>query len=149
MANIGYDISRIDGEITATLKASDPYGLVQASILAMGSLLTNRDTSGDYWESSCLHLAGSSRSELLARLWIELLYYLRQEQLNLVKANVAEFSETSLVVECFFSSDFTLGSLLLGPEWLNGAITVPVCSEFNGKWIANIIWKAQVISRHA
>ncbi|MDR1658421.1 MAG: hypothetical protein LBT47_12895 [Deltaproteobacteria bacterium] len=142
MANTGYDISRNEDEINATLKASDPYGLVQASILAMGALLTNRDMSGQYWESSCLNLAGTSRSELLARLWSELLYYLRHEQLNLVKANVAEFSETKLVVECFFSSDFTPGTLLLGPEWLNGTVTVPLCSEFKGNWVAHIVWKA-------
>ena len=145
MANIGYDISKVEGEITATLKAADPYGLVQASMLAMGSLLTNLDnTSGEYWESSCLLFSGTSRNDLLARLWIELLWFLRQEQLNLVKANVAEFSESRLVVECYFSSDFTPGTLLLGPEWLNGTITVPVCSEHEGTWVAHIVWKAAV-----
>jgi hypothetical protein len=90
--------------------------------------------------------AGASRGDLLARLWMELLYYLRQEQLNLVKANVAEFSETRLEVECFFTPDFTPGTLLLGPEWLNGNITVPVCAEHNGLWVANIVWKAAALS---
>ena len=73
---------------------------------------------------------------------MELLYFLRQEQLNLVKANVAEFSDTRLEVECFFTPDFTPGTLLLGPEWLNGVITVPICAELNGAWVANIVWKA-------
>ncbi|MDR1486477.1 MAG: hypothetical protein LBT62_00560 [Deltaproteobacteria bacterium] len=141
MSTLGYDISRFEGEITATLRAVDPYGLVQASVLAMGSLLTSREVSRQYWESSCLSFAGSERKELLARLWTELLYYLSSEQLNLVKAMVVEFSETKLVVECYFSSEFTLGALLLGPEWLNGIITVPVCEEVNGTWTARIIWK--------
>ena len=148
MANLAYDISRFDGEISATLKAADPYGLVQASLLAMGALLTNRETNSEYWESSCLLFAGASRGDLLARLWMELLYFLRREQLNLVKANVAEFSETKLVVECFFSPDFTPGNLLLGPEWLEGHITVPVCAEHDGAWVANIVWKAAAI-KHA
>jgi hypothetical protein len=139
---VGYDVSKFDGEITATLKAEDPYGLVQASLLAMGALLTNRDTSEECWESSCLLLAGASRGDLLARLWMELLYYLRKEQLNLVKANVAEFSETRLVVECFFTPDFTPGTLLLGPEWLEGTISVPVCAENDGAWVAHVVWKA-------
>jgi hypothetical protein len=142
MANAGFDISRFEGEITATLKAADPYGLVEASLLAMGALLTNRGEEVEYWESSVLLIAGASRADLLARLWMELLYFLRQEQLNLVKANVAEFSENRLEVECFFTPDFTPGNLLLGPEWLNGAISVPVCAEHNGAWVANIIWKA-------
>jgi hypothetical protein len=143
MANIGYDISRFEDEITATLKASDPYGLVEASMLAMGSLLTKLDdASGEYWESSCLLFSGASRNDLLARLWMELLWHLRQEQLNLVKATVAEFSETKLAVECFFSYAFTPGTLLLGHEWLTGTITVPVCSEHEGKWVARIVWKA-------
>jgi hypothetical protein len=148
MANLGYDISRFEGEISATLKAADPYGLVQASLLAMGALLTNRDTGGECWESSCLLLAGASREDLLARLWMELLYYLRHEHLNLVKANVAEFSDTRLVVECFFTPDFTPGTILLGPEWLDGNISVPVCAEHDGAWVANIVWKAAA-ARHA
>ena len=65
-----------------------------------------------------------------------------------IKANVAEFSETKLVVECFFSPDFTPGNLLLGPEWLEGHITVPVCAEHDGAWVANIVWKAAAI-KHA
>jgi hypothetical protein len=142
MANLGYDIYRFDGEISAILKAADPYGLVQASLLAMGALLSNRETDSEYWESSCLLFAGTSRADLLARLWMELLYYLRREQLNLVKANVAEFSETKLVVECYFSPDFTPGTLLLGPEWLDGNISVPTCAEHDGTWVANVIWKA-------
>jgi hypothetical protein len=141
MATIGYDIRRFEGEISATLKAVDPYGLVEASLLAMGSLLTTKENTGEYWESSCLLFAGSTRKDLLARLWTELLYNLRQEQLNLVKANVVEFTEAKLIVECFFSSEFTLGTLLLGPEWLNGDISVPLCEEVNGVWIANIVWK--------
>ncbi|MDR1309084.1 MAG: hypothetical protein LBL95_04210 [Deltaproteobacteria bacterium] len=141
MAITGYDISRIEGEITVNLKAADPYGLVQASVLAMGSLLTNRELPAEYCEAACLFFAGNSRNELLARLWVELLYYIREERLSLVKASVAEFSEASLDVECFFSPDFTLGATLLGPEWLGGRVTVPVCAEVGGRWLATIVWK--------
>ncbi|MDR0356235.1 MAG: hypothetical protein LBJ64_10975 [Deltaproteobacteria bacterium] len=144
MATIGYDISRIEGEITVSLKAADPYGLVQASVLAMGSLLTSRERPTLPFESTCLFFAGQNRNDLLERLWIELLYYLRQEQLNLVRAVVAEFTDRKLEVECHFSPDFTLGALLLGPEWLSGDIAVPVCTEINGRWAASIVWKSAV-----
>ncbi|MDR3135208.1 MAG: hypothetical protein LBU69_03850 [Deltaproteobacteria bacterium] len=142
MTIMGYDISRIEGEITVNLKAADPYGLVQASVLAMSSLLTNRDVPMEYCETACLFFAGGSRNELLSRLWVELLYYLRGERLSLVKVSVAEFSESKLDVECLFSPEFTLGALLLGQEWLEGQISVPVCMEVNGRWLATIVWKA-------
>jgi hypothetical protein len=142
MATTGYDISRVEGEITINLKAADPYGLVQASVLAMTSLLTPDDSAGQSFESCCMFFAGSSRSELLARFWVELLNYLRIEQLNLVKAAVAEFSENRLDVECYFSPKFTLGALLMGPEWISGDITVPVCALVNNVWLASVVWKA-------
>jgi hypothetical protein len=142
MTVMGYDISRIEGEITVNLKAADPYGLVQASVLAMSSLLTNKDIPREYCETSCLFFAGNSRNELLSRLWVELLHYISWEHLSLVRVSVAEFSESKLDVECLFSPEFTLGALLLGQEWLDGHITVPVCMEVNGRWLATIIWKA-------
>ncbi|MDR1297274.1 MAG: hypothetical protein LBO05_07870 [Deltaproteobacteria bacterium] len=142
MSNTGFDISRIEGEITVSLKAADPYGLVQASVLALGALLTNNTGPTQVFESACLFFAGTSRHELLTRLWVELLFFLRQEQLNLVRAVVAEFSDSRLDVECHFSPDFTLGTLLLGPEWLTGEIAVPVCTEANGAWVARVVWKA-------
>jgi hypothetical protein len=144
---MGYDISRIEGEITVNLKAADPYGLVHASVLAMSSLLTNKDTPQEYCESTCLFFAGSSRNELLSRLWIELLHYLREEHLSLVKVSVAEFSDVKLDVECLFNPEYTLGAILLGPEWLEGTISVPVCTEINGYWVSKIIWKTADRSR--
>ncbi|MDR1546900.1 MAG: hypothetical protein LBU12_09395 [Deltaproteobacteria bacterium] len=140
MVGSGYDIIRNEGEISVTLKAADPYGLVQSSILAMGSLLTNAKTSGMFWEASCLLFAGNGRNELLGRLWAELLYHLRHDQLSVVKATVAEFTETKLAVECFFSTEFTPGSLLLGPEWLTGHVASPSCAEIGDRWVATIIW---------
>jgi hypothetical protein len=142
MTGSGYDIIRNDGEIFVTLKAANPYGLVQSSLMAIGSLLTNLKSSGQYWEASCLLFAGSGRNELLARLWAELLYHLRHDQLSVVKATVAEFTDTSLAVDCLFSTEFTPGNLLLGPEWLTGRVFSPSCAEINERWVATIIWQA-------
>ncbi|MDR3203299.1 MAG: hypothetical protein LBV23_00940 [Deltaproteobacteria bacterium] len=143
MVKPGYDISRIEGEITATLRAADPYGLVEASVLAMGSLLKSNQDSA-YWEARCLAFAGSSRNDLLARFWVELLYNLRHDQINVVTATVVEFSESKLVVECFFSTEFTPGALLLGLEWLKGSISVPVFAELEEGWVASVVWKSAV-----